>query len=305
LKKTKVIIIGSKGFIGSHLFAYLIEKDYSVYGADVVVDYVTDSYFLIDSTNADFNTIFKSHRFDWCINCSGAASVPASLNNPARDFELNSHNVFRLLSAIKEYSPSCRFLNLSSAAVYGNPDSLPVSETSHCQPVSPYGYHKQYSEMICEEFFRFFNVPTCSLRIFSAYGEGLQKQLFWDLHKKTLSNESIVLFGTGEETRDFIYIKDLVRLIEIVCEKGSFEGDALNAANGQEISIAEAVETFYQFYPKKIDCFFGGNIRQGDPSKWVADITKINEMGFSPQYSLKEGLFHYFQWVQKFSYDGK
>lgn len=292
-----ILVIGSKGFIGSHLVHYLKGKGHVVYGADVVVDYPAEHYFLIDTGNAGFQDIFQNHQFDWCINCSGAASVPDSLKNPSRDFELNTHNVFRLLNAIREYNSTCRFLNLSSAAVYGNPASLPVKEDSHFHPVSPYGYHKYYSEKICEEFFTFFAVPTCSLRIFSAYGEGLQKQLFWDLHKKAISKEAFTLFGTGLETRDFIYIQDLVRLIELICEKASFQGDAINAANGLEISIADAVNTFYGFYPYKIALSFGGEVRQGDPTRWVADISEIKKLGYKSQFNLKEGLSNYYHWL--------
>ena len=296
---TKVLIIGSKGFIGSHLSNHLTNKGYPVFGADVIVDYNTENYFLVDVTNADFHKIFEKESFDWCINCSGAASVPDSLQNPARDFELNSHNVFKILSALKEYSPACRFLNLSSAAVYGNPEKLPVDERSQPNPMSPYGYHKQFSERICEEFNRFFDVPTCSLRIFSAYGEGLQKQLFWDLNKKIKSDKDIVLFGTGDETRDFIYIADLVDLIEIVCEKADFKGEAINAANGVEVSIKEVADTFYKNYPIKINFSFGGDSRKGDPSKWVADIQQIEKMGYQQKYTLEEGLKNYYNWLIK------
>lgn len=293
----KVLIFGSKGFIGSHLNSYLLNKGYIVYGADVVVDYTSKNYFLVDATNADFHNIFQNYEFDICINCSGAASVPDSIENPSRDFELNSHNVFRMLTAIKEYNSGCKFLNLSSAAVYGNPESLPVKEKSKPNPVSPYGYHKLYSEKICEEFYKFFDVPTCSLRIFSAYGEGLKKQLFWDLNKKTKENDVITLFGTGKETRDFIYIKDLVFLIELVCKKASFKGEAINAANGSEVSIEKVVKTFYQNYSIKVDYSFGGDPRKGDPSKWVADISKIREMGYHQQYSLEKGLKNYYLWL--------
>jgi dTDP-glucose 4,6-dehydratase/UDP-glucose 4-epimerase len=118
------------------------------------------------------------------------------------------------------------------------------------------------------------------LRIFSAYGEGLKKQLFWDLNKKTRSDKEIELFGTGEETRDFIYIKDLVNLIDLVCKKADFTGETINAANGVEVPIKEVVEQFYKNFPQSIKFSFGGNPRKGDPSKWVADISRIKELGY-------------------------
>src|SRR4249919_2440010 len=97
----KFLIIGSKGFIGQHLKKYLISEQQQVWGADVVVEYAhAEQYFLIDASNADYHSIFQEQAFDICINCSGAASVPDSLQHPMRDYNLNAVNVFKLLDAI-------------------------------------------------------------------------------------------------------------------------------------------------------------------------------------------------------------
>ena len=183
-----ILVIGSKGFIGSHMLQYFKEKEHMVFGCDVVVDYTQENYFLIDAVNANFKEIFDSNTFDVCINCSGAASVPDSIIHPMRDFELNVNNVFKLLDAIRKQQPSCKFINLSSAAVYGNPAVLPVKEDAALLPVSPYGLHKQMAESVLREFYTQFNISTLSLRIFSVYGPGLQKQLFWDLYRKMKTN---------------------------------------------------------------------------------------------------------------------
>ena len=298
LEIKKVLIIGSKGFIGSNLKTYLKEKELEVWGADVVTDYTSKKYFIIDASNSDYHHIFDKEEFDICINCSGAASVPDSLQHPLRDFSLNSLNVFKLLDAIKTYQPTCKFINLSSAAVYGNPKELPIIEKMKSNPVSPYGFHKMMSEQICNEYAQFFNVHTCSLRIFSAYGEGLQKQLFWDLYQKTKLGKEIELWGTGKESRDFIYIKDLLQAIYLVAQNADFKGEIINIANGEEVFIEDCVKTFYNFFDKKIDYKFSGEGRKGDPNNWVADITILKEMGYQQKYSLKDGLNKYFQWAK-------
>ena len=191
----KVIVIGSEGFIGKHLHQYMKEQGHEVWSADVVTRYADqEDYFLMDSSNSDFNTVFRHTQYDLCVNCSGAASVPDSLKNPIRDYNLNAVNVFKLLEAIRNEQTRCRFINLSSAAVYGNPEQLPVSETALPNPLSPYGLHKLQSEQICREFYEFHHIKTCSLRIFSVYGPGQQKQLFWDLLKKANSGKPISLF---------------------------------------------------------------------------------------------------------------
>lgn len=295
----KVLVIGVKGFIGSHLMDHLESKGHDVFGADVIVDYSNPRYFQIDSTNSDFQQVFLDGQFDLCVNCSGAASVPDSISNPMRDYSLNSVNVFKILDSIRKHNAHCRLINLSSAAVYGNPKNFPVKESSSLKPMSPYGYHKMNSEVICEEFHRFFQVKVCSLRIFSAYGEGLRKQLFWDVYQKALKSKDIDLFGTGKESRDFIYVGDLVRLIEIVAQNCAFEADVVNAANGQEITIREAVETFLKFLNPKAKVNFTGLERKGDPNRWVADISKSKKFGYSPEFTLAEGLERYCDWLRR------
>ena len=295
----KVLIIGAKGFIGQHLRSYLESLKYEVFAADVLVEYADPNYFLIDATNASFNAVFEKKQFDLCVNCSGAASVPASIENPRRDFILNTMNVFKILDAIRKNNPSCKLINLSSAAVYGNPKSLPVKEGDEASPLSPYGYHKHASEKICEEFNRFFDIQVVSLRIFSAFGEGLKKQLFWDLYKKAESSEKVDLFGSGNESRDFIYIGDLVRLIEIVARKSTFKAEVINAANGEEITIRTAVETFFEIWNPTIQANFTGEERKGDPNRWIADVSLVKSMGYQSQYNLVQGLTNYSQWLRK------
>lgn len=296
----KILIIGSKGFIGQHLKKFLTSRNEEVWGADVVVDYVhPEQYFLIDASNADFYALFNKTQFDLCINCSGAASVPDSLNHPLRDYNLNTANVFRLLDAIRILQKNCKFINLSSAAVYGNPRQLPVTATASAAPVSPYGIHKLMSENICQEFYLYFKVPTCSLRIFSAYGEGLRKQLFWDLYQKSKKGGEITLFGTGEESRDFIYIDDLVQAIYLVAQNGNFNGEPINVANGEEVFIKDCVESFYGMLEKPVQFTFIGQGRVGDPNNWVADITPLKKLGYVQQHSLREGLKKYYEWIRE------
>ncbi|MDF1576035.1 MAG: SDR family oxidoreductase [Bacteroidales bacterium] len=296
----KIIIIGSKGFIGSHLSAYLTQKGNTIYEADVVVDYSKrEGYFLIDASNSDYKEIFKHHDFDICINCSGAASVLESLKNPVRDYFLNTVNVFRILDAIKEYQDSCKFINLSSAAVYGNPVSLPIEESATLDPISPYGLHKLMAEQICEEFYRLYGIPTCSLRLFSVYGIGLQKQLFWDLYQKARSGQTVNLFGTGKESRDFIYIADLVKAIELIIKKADFTADTINVANGIEIRIEEAVSVFFSYFEGGMEYTFTGEEREGDPINWRADLHKLSGMGYNPSYNLALGLKEYYEWIKK------
>lgn len=296
----KILIIGSKGFIGSHLVSYYQNLKAEVYECDVMVDYTASvNYFLADASNADYSEVFQATNYDVCVNCSGAASVPDSLVHPLRDFNLNVENVYKLLDGIRRYNPSCKFINLSSAAVYGNPNKLPINELDTPNPISPYGNHKQMSEIICKEFSDFFSIQTCSLRIFSAFGEGLKKQLFWDLYHKMQSSKAIQMFGTGDETRDFIYVKDITRIIELVIEKANFKGETINVANGIEVSIKDAITAFAKMAEWDGTINFSGNERKGDPNNWQADISVLTSMGYKPTTTLEDGFKAYIKWAKE------
>lgn len=296
----KVIVIGSRGFIGKHLHEDFLSIGYDVFGADVVVDYVdTERYLLIDPSDTDFNSLFQYRKYDFCINCSGAASVPDSIKNPIRDYFLNTVNVFKILEAIKKYQPECKFVNLSSAAVYGNPKKLPIKESASLEPLSPYGIHKLHAEQICNEFTKFNQLKTCSLRIFSVYGVGLQKQLFWDLYTKTKTGLPFKLFGSGEESRDFINVADLVKAIEVVMAQSDFNADVINVATGREVKIKDVVSFFFSFFQDEVKYSFSGESRKGDPNNWLADITKLESFGFRPSVDLFTGLERYYNWVNE------
>ncbi len=291
-----VLIIGSKGFIGSHL-SEMLKKKYKVWGCDIFTDYNEGNFFLVQPSNLDFQIIFRKSQFDICINCSGAASVPESLKNPGRDFELNVHNVFLLLEAIRECAPDCKFINLSSAAVYGDPKETPTTESNSLAPVSPYGFHKMLAEKLCSEYFQFYKIQVCSLRIFSAYGVGLKKQIFWDLYTRSKMSHLIELFGTGMEARDFIYIDDILKAIDCIIESAEFNAAVYNLAGGKACYIKQVAEIFLDALRWKGDLKFTGNHRLGDPDFWQADISKISELGFSPGISLEEGIQKYVKWL--------
>jgi dTDP-glucose 4,6-dehydratase/UDP-glucose 4-epimerase len=291
----KILIIGAKGFIGSHCVSYFSE-DHEVWQCDIVVDYTTPNYILLEETNSDYREIFETHLFDVCINCSGAASVPDSIEHPQNDFNLNVVSVFKQLDALRLHCLKCLYIHISSAAVYGNPKTLPISENDALTPISPYGKHKKMAEDICEEFYTQFGVRSCSLRVFSAYGPGLKKQLFWDLYKKQLLGNNIELYGTGKESRDFIYVTDLVEAIHCIIQKAEFMGQAINVANGKELTIKEVASLFCKQQNASIGMTFLGKHRHGDPKNWVANIELLKQMGYVQNVSIQDGLSNYILW---------
>jgi len=159
--------------------------------------------------------------------------------------------------------------------------------------------------LLCSEFRDCFGLETTSLRVFSAYGPGLRKQLFWDLLCKAQENEEIELFGTGHETRDFIYIDDLVRAIELIIRTARWEHPSINVATGQETEIEDVARAFCREFPEPRQYRFTDHARKGDPNRWVADIDLLRNLGFEPRVSVEEGIRKYIRWARRDAARGK
>lgn len=290
--KPSLLIIGVNGFIGNHLASKLIDF-YNITGVSSHRHALVPTI-LVDKYNWNPSDCFKSQKFDFCINAGGSSSVGWSIEHPEKDYLLNVVNTEKLVAAIIEFNPTCKLVQLSSAAVYGNPEKLPVSESHSLNPISPYGRHKLQSEQLIS----YSSVQSINLRIFSAYGPGLKKQLFWDILEKARKNNCINLFGTGRETRDFIYIDDLVAAVSLLMAKSNFDGSAINIASGKSIPISEAATSLINSYNQSLTLKFNNAQKEGDPLHWEANIDKLKAYGFTAEFSIQNGLKKYADWYR-------
>jgi UDP-glucose 4-epimerase len=295
----KILIIGSEGFIGSHSVEFFLQKGWQVYGVDFKdVPRGNYRYQKMLSHTFSYDILFKNIQPDVCLMAAGSANVSLSISQPLSDFDANTTDVIKVLESIRGYAPSCKFINLSSAAVYGSPEQLPVKETAVVHPLSPYGWHKYYSELLCKEYHTVYNLSTCSLRPFSVYGPGQCKLLFWDIYQKTKNNtESIELFGTGEESRDFIYIDDLVKGVFLIVSNAELKGEVYNLASGQETKIKNVAMLFLEQLGYHGQLVFNQKVKQGDPLNWCADISGMARLGYLPKVDINTGLKLYAEWV--------
>ena len=131
-----LLLIGSEGFIGKHLRKCFEDSNYNVICCDVI-SIQRGNYFQLVNTYSDLRMVLEQNKFEFCINSAGSANVQFSYSNHFNDFSLNTQLVFTILSAIKDSSNNCKFINFSSAAIYGNPISLPINESNQALPLSP------------------------------------------------------------------------------------------------------------------------------------------------------------------------
>ena len=303
----KILILGSEGFIGKHLIQYFNAKGYQVFGCDIVEQRTAFfTYYQMQKDLLQWNAIFSGQVFDYCINAAGNGNVGYSVTSPFEDFESNTIDTMEILDSIRKFNPGCKYLHISSAAVYGNPTVLPVEETAEVKPISPYGWHKLMAEMICREYHEFFGLSIAIVRPFSIYGPGLRKQLFWDTYQKFLHNPSeLSLWGTGDETRDFIYIDDVVHFFDLLLEKAPMQGECYNVGTGISTSIREAVQMLF----KALDCHpeihFNGQHQEGVPLYWKSSNKKMTDLGFIPAIDFITGTQQLANWLNSLQKEGK
>ncbi len=295
-----ILIFGSEGFIGSNLIKFYLKKGLQVVGIDRMDNPSQNYKYYKFLSISDVPELLLTGKFKSIVNAAGSGNVGYSVKHPLGDFESNCYETAKILDAIRITGVNSNYLHISSAAVYGNPESLPVREESPANPLSPYGWHKLLSEILCKEYFALYGVRSCIMRPFSIYGPGLKKQLFWDIYKKAIYSPVIELFGTGLESRDFIYIDDLVRVVDILLKNSEMKAECYNVANGSEILIKEAAKLFIENFPTGKSIYFNGHVRTGDPLTWKADISKIEKMGFKQETSIHEGLRQTYLWIKNF-----
>ncbi|MBX7093148.1 MAG: NAD-dependent epimerase/dehydratase family protein [Flavobacteriales bacterium] len=289
--KSSILIFGSSGFIGSNAM-HLLSPYYSCFGVDIQESEQT--------INSDFfyNEIKKVNP-DFILFAAGSANVLRSKTEPEYDRKKNVTELEELLKAIVQSGQKIKLIHISSAAVYGNPERLPIEESSPTHPISNYGKHKLESEELVRHYHSAFQIPSIILRPFSVYGPPQKKLLFYDIYLKSKTQKSITLYGTGHESRDFIFIHDFITALHLIMQKGDFSSSIYNIASGTETSIREVASHFESLFPSHPVIQFGGESRGIDPENWRADISKLRAIGFVPSYNLKDGMQLYYDWLQK------
>ena len=288
-----VIIVGGRGFIGGHVCQIFSELSWQVIsvGRGGLNPYASTHYNM-QLPSESFSTLLQQINPNLCVNCAGRASVAASMEDPLGDFYANTALVMEILEAIHRYATDCVFINLSSASVYGNPTTLPIQEDALVKPVSFYGYHKYMEELVVREYALFYQVRAATLRIFSAYGERLHRQVIWDLTSKIITSKGkpVKVFGTGDESRDFIHGKDVAHAVKIVATKGELKGECYNLASGEEITIKQLATKINEISNHNAQLCFDDSPPAGYALRWHADISKIKDLGFCQTVQLYEGL---------------
>lgn len=305
------LVTGAGGFIGSSIAQRLLQNGESVVGVDCFIDYYAREIkeknlrHLRDYSNftfieknileLDFNKTLDG--IDGIYHQAAQAGVRASWGE---DFGIYTKNNIlatqKLLEAVKECR--IRVVYASSSSVYGETKKFPMQEDDLPCPVSPYGVSKLAAEHLCRLYWKNFGVPTVSLRYFTVYGPRQRPDMaFHRFLKAIMKGEEIILYGDGEQTRDFTFIKDAVDANLRAMEKGQ-SGGVYNIGGGSQVTINHCIESMEKILGRK------ANVKRlerqkGDVTHTYADTTRAREeLGFHPSTPLEEGLRLEAEWIK-------
>lgn len=299
----RILVTGASGFLGRTIARHFTNGGFSVFGvdrrpADALARSDLSAYVSLSLPDPAFASLILEWKPEAVIHAAGGASVPHSMMEPAVDFQDGPVATFGVLEVLRKHAPECGFINLSSAAVYGNPVSLPMGEEHPLAPVSAYGYHKVQGELLCAEFCRLFGLKTVSVRPFSAYGPGLRRQVVWDIAVGAMNQPELTLQGDGTESRDFVHSEDLARALDVVLQEAPMNGEAYNIASGEETTIGQLAGLIVESLEKPVKISFSGALPAGTPRNWRADNRRLARLGFTPRIPLADGVRAFINWCR-------
>ena len=298
----RVLVTGAAGFIGSWTVEELVREGYYVVGVDDLSDGSLSrlnsvmgcrSFQFIKASVCDWETMMSICRdVDAVIHLAAKVSVEEAHLNPKLAFKVNVEGTLVLLEASRKGSVE-RFVYASSVAVYGEPRSLPVSEDHPLKPVNVYGATKAAAESLVHSYHTSYGLSTVALRYFNVYGPRMKRGYYAGVVAKfierVLSNKPPVIFGDGNQTRDFIYVRDVVRA-NILALKSKCTG-AFNIGTGVQTSINRLCNMILKLMGREDLKPIYDKPRPGDVRFSQADIGRaVRELGWKPEYSLERGL---------------
>ncbi len=293
---SEFFVTGCSGFIGTHLVARLVERGHAVTGYDLQPPRYSHPHFeFIEGNILDVECLQASIiKPDGIFHLAAQTKVPESTRDPTYDFEVNARGTLNVLSCAR----NARFIYASTSTVYGSAP-IPTTETHTLHPASFYGASKAVGELYCYAFHEISRLPTISLRLYNVYGPGNAKGVMFDLIAKLQRNPSqLEVLGTGLQTKDYIYIDDVIDAFLLAYHRG-VPGNSYNVGSGSAITvndIAARICEMMDLHP--IVRYTGGKAWEGDIESTLADISALAALGWKPQVNLDTGLENLYTWMR-------
>lgn len=318
----KVVVTGVAGFIGSHLAEHLLEQGYSVIGIDNLHPYYSeevkrDNLVQIrdkaEDLDEEFNflegSILEESDLDklpdnpeLVFHLAAVAGTRSSIKNPSEYIEVNVHGTSKLIESFESVG---KFVFTSSSSIYGEVSSneLPLKEDYPLSPETPYALSKMNAEELVKLYSNIYGFDYAILRPFTVYGPRQKPgQVVTKFIRKITSGEPVSIYGDGLQSRDFTYVRDMVRGIVDAAEKG--EG-VYNLSRGERVTVNQLVDVIDAKIDRDVEKKHVEK-HSGDVRHTHADNSKAErEIGYSPEVSLEEGIERSIEWFKNSVYSGK
>jgi UDP-glucose 4-epimerase len=303
------LITGGAGFIGSHLAEELIRRNQRVRIVDSLItgkrrnlEHLPGTEF-IEGDLADGSVAARSVQgIDYVLHQAAIPSVPRSVKDPVTSNRANIDASLNILVAARDAGVK-RLVYAGSSSAYGDTPTLPKREDMPARPLSPYALQKYVAEQYCQMFTRLYGFETVTIRYFNVFGPRQDPGSPYSgvislFSTALLEGRQPVIYGDGEQTRDFTYIANVVDGVLRACEAKLAVGEVINVATGGRISLNELLRTMNRIVGSNVSAVYQA-AREGDVRDSQADISKAKRLlGYEPLVGLEEGLRKTLEWCR-------
>jgi UDP-glucose 4-epimerase len=304
------VVTGGGGFIGSHIVEELLNRNETVRVIDNFstgkrenVEPFADHIQLIEADLAGTENLAQFLKgADYVIHQAAIPSVPKSMIDPVRSHRANVDGSLKLLVACREAGVK-RLVYASSSSLYGDSPTLPKHEGMMPNPLSPYGAQKLFAEMYCQVFTRAYGLETVSLRYFNVFGPRQDPTSQYSgvlalFIPAVLQGRRPTIYGDGEQSRDFTYVKNVAEANLLACKAPGVAGQVFNVACGDRITVNSMLQQINKITAKDVTPIYA-EPRAGDIKHSQADISRAQEhLGYQPKVTFEEGLRHTIEWYR-------
>jgi UDP-glucose 4-epimerase len=301
----KMLITGGAGFVGSHLCDKYVNEGNEVVCLDIGdlsnVSYLLDNkkHFRISSLDItdwlSLSHFIGSERFDVIIHLAAQIRVDRAISNPSFTWHVNVNGTFNLLESARMYNVK-KFLFASSSEVYGSAQYVPIDENHSLGTTSIYGASKIAGDRICHAYASTYGMDIGILRPFNIYGPGQIAGVTSIFIDKVLNDQALTIQGDGSQSRDYIYIEDIVFAYD--CMLKSRNPGVVNFGSGTETTVKKLAETIINMCKKDIKPEYR-DAPVNTTASLVADISKAKKLGWEPRYTLEGGLMKFINWYKE------
>ena len=300
----RVLVTGGAGFVGSHLVDGLISEDLDVAVLDdfssgrrenLSLHFGKPNFCLVKGDVRDKASVRRAlEGVDVVFHLAAIVSIDFSVKNPLLVNEVNVGGTLNVLRESLEAGVK-RFVYASSCAVYGDPVYLPINEGHSTKPMSPYGVSKLAAEHYCKVFYEVYGLETICLRFFNVYGPrqviGPYSGVITKFIERLKRGEEPIIYGDGKQTRDFVFVRDVVDACLRAMRRKDCVGNDINVGTGVEVSVNRLANLLAELFNLHSIKFVYAEPRAGDIRKSCADLSKAERLlGYKPKVSLREGL---------------